>query len=166
MSIAQTLLPEFDQEMSVTRRVLERVPDEHFGWKPHEKSFSLAQLASHVANLPTWVNVALTTDTFDGMTAPRRDPASDRVALLARFDANAKAARAAIEAANDSTWMGSWTFLVGGKAAFSMPRVAVHRGFVMNHSIHHRGQLSVYLRLLNVPVPSIYGPSADENPFG
>lgn len=166
MSIAQSILPEFDQEMSVTRRVLERVPDEHFAWKPHEKSFSLAQLATHVANLPTWVNVTLTTDTFDSGTAGRTDPAANRAALLALFDGNVRAARAAIESATDATWMGPWTFQPGGKPVFTMPRIAVHRGFVMNHSIHHRGQLSVYLRLLNVPVPSIYGPSADENPFG
>jgi uncharacterized damage-inducible protein DinB len=165
MAISQALLPEFDQEMATTRRVLERVPEGNYGWKPHEKSMTLGRLAGHVAELPGWVPMTLSKDKFDMATDGQNFPpltASSRKSLLETFDKNVAAARQAIAAASDEQLMKNWSLLHGGKPVFTMPRVAVLRGFTMNHVIHHRGQLSVYLRLNNVPVPAIYGPSADE----
>lgn len=164
--ISQSLLPEFDQEMATTRRVLERVPTDKFEYKPHEKSMSMITLATHVSNMLTWTGMTLNQDAYD-MNPPdgpayHEAPAASTEALLATFDANAAAARAAIESANDAQWMGPWSLQSGGKTLMTMPRIAVIRGFVMNHVIHHRGQLSVYLRLNDIPVPSIYGPSADD----
>lgn len=165
MAISQALLPEFDQEMATTRRLLERVPDDKFDWKPHDKSGTMGWLAGHVATLPFLGTVALTQDSIDMASAPRPPKANNRADLLATFDKTAAEARKAIAAASDEHLMKSWSLINGGKTLLTLPRVAVLRGFFMNHLIHHRGQLSVYLRLNNVPVPSIYGPSADENPF-
>lgn len=167
MSIAQMLLPEFDQESATTRKVLERCPEDKYGWKPHEKSFSMAALATHVANIPSWMVLTMNQDSFDvnppGSPPYREDPVASRAELLEKFDSNTTAARAALEGVSDDQMMKPWSLLSGGKIMFTMPRSAVLRGMIMNHAIHHRAQLSVYLRLNDVPVPAMYGPSADES---
>ena len=163
MTIAESLVPEFDREMSTTRRLLERVPDDKLAWKPHEKSMSLGDLSTHVANLPSWGSTTLTQSEFDLATA-HIPGAGSRAELLARFDKNVADTRAALVGKADPELMAQWTLKHGGQKIFSMPKVAVWRSFMMNHVIHHRGQLSVYLRLNDVPVPAIYGPSADEAP--
>ena len=164
MAIKDALLPEFDHEMGTTRRVLERVPEGEFAWKPHEKSFSLGQLAGHVANIPTWVEHILRNSAFDVATAGDTRPRlpESLATILADFDKNVKAARAGIAATGDSEMLAPWTFQNAGQVIFTMPRASTLRSFVMNHLIHHRGQLTVYLRLKNVPVPPVYGPTADE----
>ncbi len=167
MSIAQSLLPEFDQEMANTRKVLERVPDEKWNWKPHDKSGTTGWLAGHVATIPDWLTFTLKTESLDyapvdgqnTYTPPKTD---DRAQTLAAFDKCSADARTVLAAASDQDLMKNWTLLAGGKEIFTMPRVACVRGMIMNHLIHHRAQLTVYLRLLNVPVPGLYGPSADE----
>ena len=152
--------------MASTRKALERVPEDKFGWKPHAKSMTLGRLATHVAELTGWVSTALDKDSFDFAPpgAPPYQPqtAASRAAVLELFDKNTAAARTAMAAASDAQWMQIWTLLNGGKTVFALPRVAVFRSMVMNHMIHHRGQLAVYLRLNDVPVPALYGPSADE----
>lgn len=166
MKLSEMLLPEFDNEMAKTRKSLERAPEDKFDWRPHEKSMSLRSLVTHMANLPTWTNLAIEQDSFN-MQQPA-DASSDLAAvqsveeLLTRFDKNIAAARAAIENASNETFGEMWTLLSGERKVFSMPRMPVLRNFVMNHMIHHRAQLGVYLRLLDVPVPSNYGPTADE----
>jgi uncharacterized damage-inducible protein DinB len=165
MSIADALLPEFDREMGVTRRLLERLPDGQFAWQPHPKSMTLGRLAEHLAELPQWVGVAVTQSSFDMGTSRRPEgyqPPATRDAVLAMFDANVSAARAALAGRSDAELMAPWTLLRGGQTIFSMPKAGVLRAFVMNHIVHHRGQLSVYLRIHDVPLPSIYGSSADE----
>jgi uncharacterized damage-inducible protein DinB len=170
MPIADMLLPEFDHEMAYTRKMLERVPDDKLGWKPHLKSMDLGALASHVATNAHWVAGMLASESFD--FAPPGGPpysvprAGSKADLLAKFDQSAVEARAALAGATDQQLVQPWSLLAGGHTVFSMPRVACYRGMVMNHLIHHRGQLSVYLRLLDVPIPGMYGPSADEpNPM-
>ena len=170
MPINQALLGEFDHEMANTRKTLERVPEDKFDWKPHAKSGSMIWLAGHVANIPGWAKETVERDTLD--IAPSGQPPTpppaprSRKELLELFDKNVTAGRAALAAANDDAhWMKPWSLLSGGKMILTMPRVAVMRGFVMNHLIHHRAQLGVYLRLNDVPVPAIYGPSADEGTF-
>jgi uncharacterized damage-inducible protein DinB len=169
MAISDSLLPEFDQEMNGTRRTLERVPDDKFAWKPHAKSTAMGGLATHLSNLPTWVIYTLKQDSLDlapgGEPLPQMDVAKSREDLLKTFDENIKQARAAIAAASDEELFKPWSLLQNGKTILTLPKVAVLRSFVMNHNIHHRAQLGVYLRLNDIPVPSIYGPSADENPF-
>jgi uncharacterized damage-inducible protein DinB len=164
MALKDALLPEFDHEMGTTRRVLERTPEAEFAWKPHDKSFSLGQLAGHVANIPHWVGAITQNTVFDvadaGDTRPRQPESV--AALLADFDKNARAARDAIAVLGDSEMLATWTFKNNGQIVFTMPRASALRTFVMNHLIHHRGQLTVYLRLKNVPLPSVYGPTADE----
>ncbi len=166
MSATQYLLPEFDQEMATTRRVLERVPEDKLDWKPHAKSMSLGQLASHLAQLPAWSASIFGADEFDfrppdGPEFTMADCKS-RGELVALFDDSVGHARAAISGARDETLDSLWTLKAAEHTMFSSPRFTVYRGFGMNHMIHHRAQLSVYLRLLDVPVPGIYGPSADE----
>ncbi|HYX67637.1 MAG TPA: DinB family protein [Terriglobales bacterium] len=169
MPINQALLGEFDHEMANTRKTLERVPDNKWDWAPHPKSMKLGALAKHLAEMPGWTVNALTTDSID--IAPdgkpmQTPPAKNRQEALALFDKNVAAARKALAAANDDAqWMKPWALLMTGKTIFSMPKVAVVRSFVLNHEIHHRAQLGVYLRLNDIPVPAIYGPSADENTF-
>jgi uncharacterized damage-inducible protein DinB len=165
MAIKEALLPEFDHEMGTTRRLLERVPQAHFGWKPHERSYTLGQLAGHIANIPHWLDAISGSGSFDVAAAPteaRPQPPTSVESLLNTFDTNVKNARAAIEALGDSALTAPWTLKNGDHEIFTMPKTAVLRSFVMNHLIHHRGQLSVYLRLRDVPLPSIYGPTADE----
>ena len=167
MSIAASILPEFDMEMATTRRVIERVPDEKLGWKPHEKSMTMGHLAAHLGEMVSWTVPTISEDALD-MNAPggppyQPPPANSIAEILATFDAYVIAARAAIAGVSDEDFMKNWSLLSGGQTLMTMPRVAVIRTFVMNHIIHHRGQLSVYLRLNDIPVPSIYGPSADES---
>jgi uncharacterized damage-inducible protein DinB len=164
MPIAESLLPEFDRETGITRRLLERVPDGQFAWKPHEKSMTLGRLAEHLAELPGWAKISIVESGID-MATPRPPdyvPPATRAAVLAIFDRNVGEARAALNGRSDAELMAPWTLKNQGKEVFTMPKAVVLRGFVMNHLIHHRGQMSVYLRMHNVPVPSIYGPSADE----
>jgi len=163
MAVKDGLLPEYDHEMGTTRRVLERVPEADLGWKPHDKSFSMGQLAGHIANLPNWVGTTLDAAGFDlAELGPRGVPPASVAQVLQTFDANVKAARAKIDEQPDPAFFAPWTLKNGGEEVFTMPKTAVLRNFVMNHIIHHRGQLTVYLRLRNVPLPSIYGPTADE----
>jgi uncharacterized damage-inducible protein DinB len=165
MSISQTMLPEFDQEMKTTRRILERVDAEKFGWKPHDKSFPFGSLATHIAELASWGTLILGGDDFDiGGNFPRPQIESTQD-ILDLFDKNVAETRAALAAASDEELMKSWTLRKGDHKIFTLPKVAVVRTMVFNHVIHHRGQLSVYLRLNDIPVPSIYGPSADEQIF-
>jgi uncharacterized damage-inducible protein DinB len=163
MPLKDALLPEFDHEMGTTRRVLERVPEADLSWKPHEKSFSMGQLAGHIANLPTWAMLTIDAEGFDlaGM-GPRGVQPASTAEILQKFDTNVKAARARIDQQTDAALFAPWSLKNEGQVLFTMPKAAVLRSFVMNHMIHHRGQLSVYLRLRNVPLPSIYGPTADE----
>jgi uncharacterized damage-inducible protein DinB len=166
MSLGEALLPEFDQEMANTRRTLERVPENKFDWKPHQKSMTMGRLATHLAELPGWAVATVEQDSLDlappGGSAFQPPTAKTHKELLALFDTNVDAARTAISRASDAHLAQSWTLLFGGNNIFSRPRLAVLRNSVLNHSIHHRAQLGVYLRLNNLPVPAIYGPSADE----
>lgn len=165
MALKDALLPEYDHEMGTTRRLLERVPVADFAWKPHPKSFSLGHLAGHIANIPHWVDATLDYAVFDVASladdARPKEPASV-AALLDTFDSNVKRARAKIDAQPDPALFATWTFKNGEHEIFTMPKISVLRSFIMNHLVHHRGQLSVYLRLRDVPVPAMYGPSADE----
>lgn len=166
MSIAQSLLPEFDHEMAITRRVLERVPADHADWQPHAKSMTLGQLAAHMGNIPRWGVVTIRQDEFDMAKAGDGQlesmEFSGSAALIQRFDTNVAEARELLAGASDEHLMQKWSFRSGDHTIFTLPRVAVLRTLVLSHIIHHRGQMSVYLRLRDVPVPSIYGPSADE----
>jgi uncharacterized damage-inducible protein DinB len=162
--ITDLLLPEFDQEMSTTRRVLERVPDDKLAWKPHDRSWSMGMLASHIANLVKWTDVTMNATEFDlASVTPEQmnQAAASRAELLSWFDANIASARQAL-AKSDADYSVPWTLKTGTTVYFTRPRAACVRSFVLNHIVHHRGQLSVYLRLNDIPVPSIYGPSADE----
>jgi uncharacterized damage-inducible protein DinB len=166
MRISDALLPEFDQETATTRKVLERCPEEKFGWRPHPKSWTMGELATHVARLPNWTVYTLTKSELD-IAPPGEEPYSEPAfttskEMLAAFDENSKAAREALATTENDAFMGNWSLLAGGQTLFTMPRVAVIRSFVFNHGVHHRGQLSVYLRLNDVPVPQMYGPTADE----
>jgi len=166
MTLSEALLPEFDQEMAKTRTTLERVPEDKLSWKPHPKSPTMAWLATHLAMIPSWTPVTLMQDSFDVNPAGQKytppPPASSCAELLATFDKNVTSAREMIAGTEDARWMQTWSLLSNGQPISTMPRIAVVRGFIMNHSIHHRAQLGVYLRLNDVPVPALYGPSADE----
>ena len=166
MGLSEALLPEFDQEMGNTRKTLERVPEDKFAWKPHEKSGTMGWLATHLANLPSWATSTIDLDSLDlapgGVPVEPARPANSRKEVLEIFDKNVAGARAAIAGASDAHLLKPWSLLMGGRTILTLPRIAVLRSFVMSHSIHHRAQLGVYLRLNNVPVPAIYGPSADE----
>jgi uncharacterized damage-inducible protein DinB len=150
--------------MGLTRRVLERVPDGQFDWKPHQKSMTLGRLAEHLAELPGWAKVSIQMDGTDMMVGRPADhvPPATRAAVLELFDRNVSEARSALSGRTDAELMAPWTLRAAGKEVFTMPKAIVLRSFVMNHVIHHRGQMTVYLRQHDVPVPSIYGPSADE----
>jgi uncharacterized damage-inducible protein DinB len=164
MAIRDALLPEYDHEMATTRRLLERVPEADFAWQPHERSMTLGQLAGHIANLPLWCSMTLEQTTFDldAFADARPKAPESGAALMREFEAKMAAARALLATTTDAHLLAPWTLKQGGQEIFTMPRVSVIRSFVMNHLIHHRGQLSVYLRLRNIPVPPIYGPTADE----
>jgi len=160
MTIADTVLPEFDFEMATTRRVLERVPADRFAWKPHAKSRSLLELATHVSELPRW-GVRFEKDNFTvgSEKAPVHATTAD---LLSRFDANVAAGRAALERAPDDAMRSDFAVLKpNGEVFFHGPRQSLVRSALISHLVHHRGQLTVYLRLCDVPLPSVYGPTAD-----
>ena len=163
MGLSQSLLPEFDHEMATTRKVLERIPADNLDWKPHEKSMAFVDMATHMSNLPSWTVMTIHEDSFDmapeGGEATHVEPVNSVDEAL-----NVADARAAIEGAGDEQLLESWSLLSGGEVVFSMPRIAVLRSMIMNHMIHHRGQLGVYLRLNDIPVPAAYGPTADEAP--
>lgn len=163
MARMQTLLPEFDHEMAATRKVLARVPMERADWRPHPKSMSLGRLANHLVGLLIWGPATFATDAID--FAQGKFPAPEHAStaeLLAGFDAIVAETRSVFAAATDEVAEGPWTLRLGDQIFFTLPRHAVVRSFVMNHLIHHRAQLTVYLRLLDLPVPALYGPSADE----
>ena len=163
MAIKDALLPEFDHEMGLTRRLLERVPDDKLGWQPHQKSMTMGRLATHIAEIPHWAQTIIKDAVFV-MPPGRYQPktVASTAELLTFFDDTVAAARALIAPVTDAELTGTWTMRAGGHDVISMPKAAVLRTLVMSHLIHHRGQLSVYLRENNVPLPSIYGPSADE----
>jgi uncharacterized damage-inducible protein DinB len=151
--------------MAGARKTLERVPDDKFNWKPHPKSFSMGALASHVANIVQWAALTMESDSFDmapGGVPVKMEEAKSRRELLASFDQNVAAARKALAAAADELFAKPWSLLSNGQTIMTMPKLAVLRTFILNHGIHHRAQLGVYLRLNEIPVPSLYGPSADE----
>jgi len=167
MTISESLLPEYDQETASTRRLLERVPDGRLSWSPHPKSMPLGALATHLANLPQWTVYTLERTSLDvappGEKPMRAEPVTSGREALAKFDQNVAAGRKAIEKATDADWAVSWSLLAAGQEIFTIPRLAAVRSFVLNHLIHHRAQLGVYLRLNDVPLPQIYGPTADES---
>ena len=162
MSMSDFLLGEFDQEMAGTRKTLERVPDDKFGWKPHDKSFTFQALASHLANVPSWVDSMLGQDSYNISPDFKTPQAGSTAELLKMFDENVVKARKALAATSDEAFNKPWKLLAGGQEIFTLPRIAVYRSFIMSHSIHHRAQLGVYLRLNDIAVPAVYGPSADE----
>jgi uncharacterized damage-inducible protein DinB len=166
MSLCELLLTEFDDEMAGTRKTLERVPENKFGWKPHEKSGSMIWLASHLAHLPEWAAVTMQQDSLDmspnGVSMPQPPAPKSTKELLEIFDKNVKAGRAALAGGNDSELSKPWSLLDNGKVLFTMARGECLRKWVLNHNVHHRAQLGVYLRLNNIAVPALYGPSADE----
>ncbi|MGE5717218.1 MAG: DinB family protein [Acidobacteriota bacterium] len=166
MRLIDPSILELDREAASTRKMLERVPEGKNDWAPHPKSMTLGKLATHVATLPSWAGL-LKEDSFDiGVNSVGVPPAPPTTAdLVALFDKTIADAKAALNGLDDARAMGLWTLSMKGKPVFSMPRLAVVRMLILNHTVHHRGQLSVYLRLLDVPVPGMYGPSADENPF-
>ena len=166
MTIAELLLPEFDQEMASTRKVLERIPNDKLDWKAHPKSNTIGWVGSHLVEIPSWVEVTLTSDSWDFEPPggePYRTPVlASREEMLAEFDKGVAAARAAIERTSDEDFKRDWSLLQGGKALFTMPRYTSIRSFMLNHMIHHRAFLFSYLRLNDMPVPGMYGPSGDE----
>jgi uncharacterized damage-inducible protein DinB len=166
MAIAQALLPEFDHEMATTRKMLERFPEDKVDWKPHDTCMTLGRLAGHVAEIPAWTIPTIAQDKLE------LDPSTftpsvlnSRTETLKKFDETVKAARATIAGASDEALMKPWSLVVSGKTVMTLPKAAVLRSFVMSHMIHHRGQLAAFYRIAGVPVPSIYGPSKDEQTF-
>ncbi|HEX6747557.1 MAG TPA: DinB family protein [Longimicrobium sp.] len=166
MSISDLLLPELENELATTRRVLERVPTEKGEWKPHEKSFPMGHLAQLVARLPSWVPMTMSRTELD--ISPKEGPRfpgysyETTETLLAEFDRNAAAARETIAKARDEDFDVPWTLKKGGEVVMTQSRYQILRGMVLNHLVHHRAQLGVYLRLVDLPVPQMYGPTADE----
>ena len=166
MSLSSALLPEFDMEMAKTRTALARAPGDKFSWKPHERSFSFMELANHLARLPGWGAATLKTESID--LDPEKGEfvqpplAETPEAVLAAFDQNVAEFRSALVEASDEDLMKPWTLFRGGEELLTMPRLAVVRGMILNHILHHRGQFTLYLRLNDLPVPALYGPSADE----
>jgi uncharacterized damage-inducible protein DinB len=162
----QAILGDLDHELANTRRVLERAPYDQYDWRPHEKSFSLGQLCAHLQNILFWQRTILEQDGFDlGASPPPRTVPKDTAELLHLFDEQKQKLDEVIANTEDTAFGEPWTLRHGDQVIFAMPRAAVMRGMGISHMVHHRGQLSVYLRLLDVPVPAIYGPSADEQTF-
>jgi uncharacterized damage-inducible protein DinB len=164
MSMIDAVLMELEQEAPVTRRHLERVPETKLNWRPHPKSSSVGQIALHLAQLPGAVSMAAAQEVFELPTFQQAEP-EDLTEILETFDRSLSTAREVLRQMDDRTLMGTWTVQDKGQVVMSLPRAAMLRSLLLNHYYHHRGQLSVYLRLLNVPVPSTYGPTADESPF-
>ena len=168
MALVDALLPEFDHEVASTRRLLARLPDDQLAWQPHPKSMTLGSLATHLSELGSWGQETLNSPAvdFETMTRPADYvPPGTRQAILELFEQNMAGARSALVGKTDAELMAPWTLRRGAQEFFTMPKASCWRTFVMNHLIHHRGQLTVYLRQHDVPLPSIYGPSADEQPF-
>lgn len=163
--ISQVAFGDLAHELKTTRRVLERVPDEHWDWKPHEKSYSLGQLARHIVDMVGWGAPTVRMDDMDLTTIERPTPPANGAELLAAFDRNAAAFQAAIAELEAPALGANWRLLQGETVLIAMPRAAALRGMIVNHTVHHRAQLTVYLRLLDIPVPAVYGPSADEQMF-
>jgi uncharacterized damage-inducible protein DinB len=161
MTISEMLLPEFDQEMANTRKILDCVPEEKLAWKPHAKSMSLGRLASHTAELAHWAVAVIGADKLEITPDMKPFNVATKGELMSAIDKNITEARAAIAGASDEDLGKTWSFIYAGHTVFSMPRTVVLRNMVMSHLIHHRGQLSVYLRLIDVAIPGMYGPSAD-----
>jgi uncharacterized damage-inducible protein DinB len=162
--IADALMQELEHEGATTRRVLERVPDGKLDWQPHTKSMTLGRLAHHISTVPGDVATIASVDEFDFANFPRAEQPTTAAGMLESHDQSVAKAKAYLAGLDDASAMSMWKGTMGGNPMMTMPRVAVIRNIMLNHWIHHRGQLSVYLRLLDVPVPSIYGPSADEDP--
>ena len=161
--IRQALMREIEHEGSQTKRILERIPTDNFNWKPHEKSREIGQLAIHVAQIPAWTSRILAATDFDMLTFKRDSPEIKSAGELVDIsNTNIQKAVEDLQKASDENIMEMWTFKRGEQVIFSLPRAAAIRAMSMNHLVHHRGQLSVYLRLLNIPVPGMYGASADE----
>jgi uncharacterized damage-inducible protein DinB len=165
MRLVDSILMEIEQEAQTTKRVLDRVPEDKLAWKPHPKAFSLGQLALHIASVPGSVAAAAVPDTMEAPNFSHPE-AKSRQEVLDTFSKSLESAKDTLKKMDDARLMSMWSLTKNGKVLMSVPRIGFIRSILMNHNYHHRGQLSVYLRMLNVPVPSIYGPSADENPFG
>ncbi len=165
MSVAQTLIQELEMEAATTRRVLERVPDAHLGWTPHAKSRTLGQLAMHLAVNPAGVS-SLASQNPANFPQNMTDPVPTSTAeVLTALDNSVVEAKRILSSMTDEQYAETWRVLSNGNEIMAMPRIAFLRAVLLNHWYHHRGQLTVYLRMLDVPLPSVYGPSADENPF-
>jgi uncharacterized damage-inducible protein DinB len=164
MTIAQTLLAELEQEAQTTRRVLERVPEAHLTWKPHRKSMSLGQLALHIATVPGAVAELLVPDSMEAPAFVQPEAAT-AAELVPALETSMARARQHLGPLSDAAMASTWRVMRGDRELMAMPRMAFARAIMLNHWYHHRGQLLVYLRLLDIPVPSVYGPTADENPF-
>jgi uncharacterized damage-inducible protein DinB len=166
MRIAETMMPEIEQEMAQTRKALSRVPDDKFSYKPHEKSMTMGALALHIAMMADWGADTLVSDDFDvapaNGSAYQMPTANNSAELLTLFDKAVDRLKTNLAKTDDAAMMKQWSLLQGGNPIFTMPRAAVMRGMILNHLVHHRGQLTVYLRMCDVPVPALYGPSADE----
>jgi uncharacterized damage-inducible protein DinB len=165
MGMMDALVMELDRECATTRKLLARVPDDKLDWRPHAKSTPLGKLGNHIATLPGRFCEALQADGMDIAKFTPPPPPTSAADLVKTLDDGLANAKRILAAMDDKAAMGTWTFSMAGKELLSMPRIALVRTLILNHSIHHRGQLSVYLRLLDVPLPPIYGPTADENPF-
>ena len=164
MKLVDSILMEIEQEAKTTKRVLDRIPEDKLAWRPHPKSFSLGQLALHIASVPGSVAAAAVLDSIEAPNFSQPEPKS-RQEVLDTFSKSLESARAALKKMDDARLNSTWSLTRSGKTLMAVPRIAFVRSILMNHVYHHRGQLSVYLRMLDVPVPSIYGPSADESPF-
>ena len=163
MTARESLLPEFDHETSMTRLVLERVPEQALAWRPHPKSFDLAGLAAHLAQLPRWGTSILTRDAYDMANPGTHAPALSSVAeILETFDRHVREVRKALVEMTEGQLLQPWSLRRGDKLVLSVPKVSAIRGFVIRHMVHHRGQLTVYLRMNDVPLPPLYGTTADE----
>jgi uncharacterized damage-inducible protein DinB len=166
MSYAQQILPEFDEEMANARKVLERVPDDKLDWKPHPKSNTIGWNANHLADIPAWVTMTVNTTELDidpvGGEPYRSPKLASRQAILDHFDKNVAAGRKALAEVKDDAMGVGWSLLQKGQTIMTIPRSAVIRTWVLNHLVHHRAILCVYLRLNDIPVPGMYGPSGDE----
>ena len=163
MSLNESILGELQYETKVTRTMLERVPEDKLTWKPHEKSMSLGQLSSHIAEIPGWTVTTIEDEELDFAKSNYKPvEITSRAQLLKMFDDNVVKAVDSLKKATDETLMANWKMRSGAQIFFDMPRTQVLRGFILNHGVHHRGQLSVYLRLNNVSLPPVYGPTADE----
>ena len=165
MRIVDSLIAEIDQETVATKKLLERIPGDKLSWKPHEKSMTLGQLSSHVANIPGGVAELAAKPTMDMSDMKGPGEITSAAEFVPALEKGVAAAKKILDGMDDATVMASWSFTKDGKVTMELPRIGLIRALMLNHWYHHRGQLCVYLRELDVPIPSIYGPSADENPF-